>query len=304
MVGYGNQGRAQALCLREAGLDVCVFTRPGPSRDRARSDGFAAATGADIAACRAVAVLVPDEAVDELATSLLVPHAAHGAALIFAHGFALRRPPPLPFRDDLDLVLVGPLGPGTLLLERFREGKGLPGLFAVVRDASGHATEVGLAWAAAIGLTRSGVLATTLDEEVVSDLFAEQVVLVGGAVELMRAAWDVLTEGGVSGEIAYYSCVQELKQILDLVYAAGPDGMRARISGTAQYGGLTRGPRIIGPDVRREMKRALDEIVNGDFAAEWLTERAAGGKELKRLRKEEAAHPMEGAGERVRRELG
>jgi len=304
VVGYGNQGRAQAICLREAGLDPRVVTRPGPSRDRAAADGFAPAAPADLGVCRAIAVLVPDEAVDDVAASLLVPHAPPGAALVFAHGFALRRPDRLPFRDDLDLVLVGPLGPGTLLLERFREGRGLPGLFAVVRDVTGRAAATGLAWAAALGLTRAGLLSTTLDEEVVSDLFAEQVVLVGGAVELVRAAWEVLTDGGVSEEIAYYSCVQELKQILDLVYASGPAGMRALISGTAQYGGLTRGPRIVGPDVRKEMERVLGEIVRGDFREEWLAERVADGARLRTLRQEEEAHPMERAGERIRRELG
>jgi ketol-acid reductoisomerase len=247
---------------------------------------------------------VPDEAVDDVAASLVRPHAREGAALVFAHGFALRRSGPLPFRDDLDLALVGPLGPGTLLRERYAEGRGLAGLFAVVRDTTGNAEAVGLAWAAAIGLTRAGVLATTLEEEVVSDLFAEQVVLVGGVVELMRAAWETLTEGGVSEEIAYYSCVQELKQILDVVHAAGPACMRQVISGTAAYGGLTRGPRIVGPEARAAMRHALAEIVDGDFAKEWLAERAHGGRKLAALRDAEAAHPMERAGERARRELG
>jgi ketol-acid reductoisomerase len=247
---------------------------------------------------------VPDEAVDDVAAALVRPHAREGAALVFAHGFALRRSGPLPFPDHLDLVLAGPLGPGTLLRERYADGRGLAGLFAVVRDATGNAEAIGLAWAAAIGLTRAGVLATTLEEEVVSDLFAEQVVLVGGVVELMRAAWETLTEGGVSEEIAYYSCVQELKQILDVVHAAGPAGMRQVISGTAAYGGLTRGPRIVGEEARTAMRRTLAEIVDGDFAKEWLAERAHGGKKLAALRDAEAAHPMERAGERARRELG
>ena len=251
-----------------------------------------------------IAVLVPDEAVDDVAAELLRPHAPEGAAFVFAHGFALRRTGPLPFRDDHDLLLVGPLGPGTLLRERYAAGRGLPGLFAVVRDVTGDADAIGLAWAAGIGLTRAGVLATTLEEEVVSDLFAEQVVLVGGVVELMRAAWETLTADGVSEEIAYYSCVQELKQILDVVHAAGPAGMRRVISGTAAYGGLTRGPRIVGDEARAAMRDALAEIKSGAFADEWLAERAAGGAKLDALRDAEADHPMERAGVRARRELG
>ena len=282
-----------------------MFTRPGgPSRERATADGFAPAEPSELTECRAVAVLVPDLAVEEVDERLVQPHAFPGAVLVFAHGFALRRPNPFSVRDDLDLVLVGPLGPGALLRERYEAGQGLAGLFAVVRDVSGRAEPLGLAWAAAIGLTRAGVLQTSLEEEVVSDLFAEQVVLVGGVVELMRNAWEVLTEGGVSEEIAYYSCVQELKQIMDLVHAAGPAGMRAMISGTAQYGGLTRGPRIVGEAAREEMQRALEEIQDGGFAKEWLAERGEGSGRLRDLLAKETEHPMERVGDRVRRELG
>lgn len=281
-----------------------VFVRPGASADRAREDGFELAAAENLPACRALGILVSDEAVDDVLATLVNPHASPGALLVFAHGFALRRPGSLPIREDLDVVLVGPLGPGTLLRERFLAGGGLPGLFAVVRDASGTADERGLAWAATIGLTRAGVLATSLEEEVVSDLFAEQVVLVGGVVELMRNAWEVLTASGVSDEVAYYSCVQELKQILDLVYEAGPAGMRAMISGTAQYGGLTRGPRIIGPESRAAMEKALEEIRSGEFAKEWRAEQEGGGARLRELLDREADHPIESCGRRVRDDLG
>jgi ketol-acid reductoisomerase len=304
VVGFGNQGSAQASCLRDSGLDVRVITRvAGESRGRAATDGFAPAEPRDLAACGVVAVLVPDLEQARVLDEWVSPHARPGALVVFAHGFALRHGGAT-LRDDLDGALVGPLGPGRLLRERFAAGSGIPGLFAVVRDATGTAAARALAYASAIGLTRRGLLATTLDEEVVSDLFAEQVVLTGGVVELMRTAWEVLVESGVSEEVAYYSCVQELKQILDLVYEQGIAGMRSRTSGTAQYGGLTRGPRVVGPAVREEMRRVLREIDGGGFAREWRTEHERGGPRLDDDRVREREHPIESAGRRVREELG
>lgn len=281
-----------------------MLVRPGPSHERARQDDFVPVAASVLAECRTIGVLVPDLAVQDVVRSHLHPHAPPGALLVFAHGFALRALGPESFRKDLDLALVGPLGPGHLLRERFTAGRGLPGLFAVVRDATGTAEPRALAWAAGIGLTRAGLLDTDLDEEVISDLFAEQVVLVGGVVELMRNAWEVLTEGGVSEEVAYYSCVQELKQMLDLVHERGPAGMRDLISGTARYGGLTRGPRVVGPESRREMQRILEEIRSGDFAAESLRDHEQGEERLRARMEEEAQRPWERAGERVRRDLG
>jgi ketol-acid reductoisomerase len=286
-------------------VDVRVVTRPGgPSDERARADGFAPSTPGSLGDCDVIAVLVPDEVAVEVLRAHIHPHAPQGALLVFAHGFALRRPGGLPVREDLDVALVGPLGPGALLRERFERGQGLAGLFAVVRDATGSGAGRALAYAAALRLTRAGLLVTTLEEEVVSDLFAEQAVLTGGVVQLMRAAWETLVEGGVSEEVAYYSCVQELKQILDLVHAEGIAGMRARTSRTAQYGGLTRGPRILGEDARAEMRRVLEEIRGGAFGEEWLREAGGGGAALADLVAREAGHPIEGAGERVRRRLG
>ncbi len=281
-----------------------MFARAGgDSARRAREDGFPVPPPADLARCSSIGLLVSDEAADAVLGEWVNPHAPEGALLVFAHGFALRHPGDHPPREDLDVALVGPLGPGALLRQRFEAGSGLAGLLAVVRDATGRARERGLAWAAGIGLTRAGVLPTTLEEEVVSDLFAEQVVLTGGAVELIRAAWETLTEDGISEEVAYFSCVQELKQILDLVYEAGPAGMRAMISGTAQYGGLTRGPRVVGEEARREMRRVLEEIRSGRFAEEWNEERAAGRPRLAELLRREADHPMERAGSVVRKDL-
>jgi ketol-acid reductoisomerase len=304
VIGFGNQGAAQALCLRDSGLDVRVFTRPSSeSRVRASSAAFREAPLTEIAECGALAVLVPDLAQSDVLRTSVHAYARPGALVVFAHGFALRDGGAT-VRDDLDAVLVGPLGPGALLRERFVAGSGIPALFAVVQDATGRAESRGLAYASAIGSTRRGLLATTLEEEVVSDLFAEQVVLTGGVMELMRSAWEVLVEGGVSEEVAYYSCVQELKQMLDLVFERGLAGMRAGISGTAQYGGLTRGPRIVGPEAREEMRRILREVVQGSFAREWHEEVAAGSPRLEELRARERNHPIEAAGRRVREDLG
>jgi ketol-acid reductoisomerase len=285
-------------------VDVRVFARAGgPSGRAARAAGFAPAPAARLRECGVVAVLVPDDAQPELIRDVIGPHAAPGALLVFAHGFALRHGGETP-REDLDVALVGPMGPGALLRERYVSGRGLAGLLAVVRDVTGTARDRALAYAAALRLTRAGVLPTTLDEEVVSDLFAEQALLCGGVPALLRAAWETMVKGGVSEEVAYYTCVQELKQILDLVHAEGPAGMRARTSGTAQYGGLTRGARLVGEETRRELRRILDEVRDGRFAREWLAERRDGAPRLAALVDEEAAHPMEAAGRRVRRALG
>ena len=196
------------------------------------------------------------------------------------------------------------MGPGALLRTRYRDGRGLAGLLAVVRDVTGTARPRALAFACALRLTRAGVLPMTLEEEVVSDLFAEQAVLTGGVPALIRCAWETLVAGGVSEEVAYYTCVQEMKQILDLMHAEGPAAMRARTSGTAKFGGLTRGPRLISEDVRTEMRRILEEVRDGRFAREWLDEHAAGAPRLQALEAEEARHPMEDAGRRVRGALG
>ncbi len=305
MVGYGNQGRAQALNLRDSGLAVHPFVRAGgPSAARALADGFVPAAPATLGSCRVVALLAPDETHDDLVAGLVNPHAATGALLVVAHGSFLHFGGLAQVREDLDVALVGPLGPGTLLRSRFTGGGGLAGLLAVVRDASGGARPLALAYAAALGMTRAGVLATTLREETVSDLFAEQVLLTGGVMELMRAAWETLVAGGVSEDVAYYSCVQELKQILDVVHAEGVAGMRARISSTARYGGLTRGPRVAGPAARAEMARILDEIETGAFSREWAAEQRAGGPNLTDAVRADRAHPMEEAGRRVRAALG
>ncbi len=303
VIGFGNQGAAQARCLRDDGISVVVFLpASSPSRAAASTEGFAIGVPADLARCDVAAVLAPDAAQSTILSELIAPHAKPGTLLVFAHGFALRegaRP-----RADLDVALVGPLGPGELLRTRYLEGAGLAGLLAVVHDATGSAFPRALAYASRLGMMRAGLLETTLEEEVVSDLFAEQAVLVGGAVELMRAAWETLVEDGISEEIAYYSCVQELKQMMDVIAADGIAGMRKKTSSTARFGGLTRGPRVIGEDARRALREILDDVRSGRFATEWRREQESGAPRLQDLAAREAVHPMEEAGHRVRRSLG
>jgi ketol-acid reductoisomerase len=302
VIGFGNQGAAQAQCLRDDGLNVLVFLRSqegaSPSVSAARGLGFPLAAARDLGRCTIIALLAPDDAHAAILDSLIAPHARPGCLLVFAHGFALREGATL--RGDLDAALIVPLGPGTLLRERYLAGSGLPGLFAVVQEASGSAHKSALAYASRLRMTRAGLLPTTLEEEVVSDLFAEQAVLVGGAVELMRAAWETLVKEGISPEVAYYSCIHELGQILDLITQEGVAGMRRRISATARYGGLTRGPRIIGPQSRAALRDIYQEIKSGSFAAEWKRDRSSGDPALSKLIREEARHPLEEAGRRIR----
>jgi ketol-acid reductoisomerase len=303
VVGFGNQGAAQATCLRDGGLDVRIFLRPSSkdsaSAHAARTAGFAIANPSDLARCRVVALLAPDDTHAEILETLIRPHARERSLLVFAHGFALREGATP--REDLDVALVVPLGPGSLLRERYLAGTGLAGLLAIVHDRSGEARAAALAYASRLRMTQAGLWSTTLEEEVVSDLFSEQAVLVGGAVELMRAAWETLVQGGISPEVAYYSCVHELQQILDLIAREGPAGMRRRISSTARYGGLTRGPRIIGPPARLALQEIFDEIKSGKFSAEWKAERSRGSPLLEKLLREEADHPLEESGRRIRR---
>jgi ketol-acid reductoisomerase len=303
VIGFGNQGAAQARCLRDDGVAVVVFLpASSPSQAVAAAEGFAIGAPSDLARCDVAAVLAPDASHSTILNELVAPHAKPGTLLVFAHGFALRegaRP-----RADLDVALVGPLGPGELLRARYLAGAGLAGLLAVVHDATGSAFPRALAYASRLGMTRAVLFETTLEEEVVSDLFAEQAVLVGGAVELLRAAWETLVEDGISEEIAYYSCVQELKQMMDVVAADGIAGMREKISSTAHYGGLTRGPRIVGDEARRALRGILSDVRSGRFATEWRREQETGTPRLRDLAAKEAAHPMEGAGRRVRESLG
>lgn len=304
VLGYGNQGRAHALNLRDSGCSVTVAQRPGgPNHGRAIEDGFTPVS-IDEAAGRADFLIfaLPDEAMGGIYSSQIAPHLRPGQTLGFIHGFAIRFGQVTPPKD-VDVVLVAPKGPGTLVRSSFEKGGGLACLIGVNQDATGNAMKSALAWGAAIGGGRGGMIETTFAAECETDLFGEQTVLCGGVIELMKAAYDILVEAGYPAELAYYECIHEVKQIVDLQYAEGIAAMRKRISGTAAFGGLTTGPRIIDERVRAEMRRVLSEIQSGEFAGRWVKE-CAGGKGLfTRLMAEEAAHPSEAAGRKVR-ELG
>ncbi|MBM5811560.1 MAG: ketol-acid reductoisomerase [Gammaproteobacteria bacterium] len=299
IIGYGSQGRAHALNLRDSGFDVVVGVRPGPSRTRARRDGLravdpvAAATGADL-----IAMLAPDLAQPAIWRELRTV-IKPGAALLFAHGFNIHFRQIRP-RRDIDVVLIAPKGPGDLVRRQYQQGRGVPCLLAVAQDASGQAKHRALAYADGIGGTRGGVLETTFAEETETDLFGEQAVLCGGATELVVAGFDTLVKAGYQPEVAYYECLHELKLIVDLLHEGGIAKMHRFISDTAKYGDLTRGPRVINRAVRREMKTILGEIRSGRFARQWISENRRGQPRYRRLLQRDLAQPIEKVGRRLR----
>lgn len=300
VIGYGSQGRAQALNLRDAGIAVTVALRAAsPSRDRAAADGLAvaditaAAAGADV-----VAMLAPDEAqpaVYREIESLL----RAGTALVFAHGFNVHYRKLVP-RADLDVAMVAPFGIGEKVRELYVHGRGAPGMVAIAADASGAARSIALAYAGAIGLGRGGVVETSFAEETETDLFAEQAVLCGGLTHLISAAFETLTDAGYTPEIAYFCCLHEVKYMADVIQRNGIAAMRESISTTAAYGDATRGPRIVGEAARAAMADMLAEIRDGRFAAALAREADAGFPLLDRYRREAAAHPLETVGRRLR----
>ena len=299
VLGYGHQGEAQALNLRDAGLRVVVGARPGgPSAARARAAGFEIRALAEaVRGAQAVALLLPDEALPALWTAI-APALAPEAALVFAHGFNLLYSN-LHFSERADVVLVSPTGPGRVLRALFQRGEHLPAYLAVHRDASGGAWALAEEFAARVGC--APVLRTTVREETEVDLFGEQTVLCGGMNALVTAAFDTLVENGAAPELAFLECVHQLKYLADLLHERGVAGMRDGISGTALYGDLTRGPRVVGAESRRAMREILAEIRSGAFAREWQSEVAAGRPRLRELVERAARHPLE---EARRRALG
>jgi len=300
VLGYGSQGRAHALNLKDSGFSVVVGLRKGgPSWKKAKRDGLAvaepidAAKGADL-----VAMLVPDLAQAALyaeVKSALKP----GAALLFAHGFNVHFKQ-IKARKDLDVVLIAPKGPGDLVRRQYQQGRGVPCLIAVAQDATGKAHARALAYADGIGGTRGGVLETTFAEETETDLFGEQAVLCGGATELVVKGFETLVEAGYQPEVAYYECLHELKLIVDLLHEGGLSKMHRFISDTAKYGDLTRGPRIVDSHTKKEMRKILKEIQSGRFARQWIRESASGAKNFRRLLKADLRHPIERVGEKLR----
>ena len=301
VVGYGNQGRAQALNLRDSNVKVVIGGRAGSaSLARAQQDGFDVMTAAEAAAqADVLALLVPDEQQGALYAEALAPNLREGAALVFAHGLAIRFALIAP-RRDLDVVLVAPKGPGTALRSEYEAGGGLIALFAVAQDASGSAEAIALSYAAAIGSGRAGILPTTFAEECEADLFNEQAVLWGAIPELITAGYETLVEAGFSPEIAYLECLTEVKLIADLIYARGIAGMHEAISNTAEFGALKGGTRIVNAATRTEMRRILRDVRSGTFVQDLLEDAREGYPRLEASRAEAAAHPIEEVGARVR----
>jgi ketol-acid reductoisomerase len=302
VLGYGNQGRAQALNLRDSGVtQLRIALREGsPSRERAAAEGISVMTPAEAAAwADLIVMLIPDEVQAAVYAEAIAPHLRPGAALAFAHGlnihFKLIEP-----RPNLDVFLVAPKGPGTALREEYGKGGGLISLFAVAQDASGQAEALALSYAAAIGSGRAGILPTSFAEECEADLFNEQAVLWGAIPELILAGYETLVDAGFSPEIAYFECLTEVKLISDLIYARGIAGMREAISTTAEFGALKGGTRIINQATRTEMRRILREVRSGSFAQELMADAKAGYPRLKASRAKAAAHPIEAVGERLR----
>ncbi|MBI4355191.1 MAG: ketol-acid reductoisomerase [Candidatus Omnitrophica bacterium] len=301
VIGYGIQGRGQALNLRDSGVQVLVAQRPGgPNYDLARDDGFTPVS-ADEAAKRSdiIIILAQDPLQPEIYRQSVAPHLSQGKALAFSHGFNIHFKQIVP-PQDVDVFMVAPKGPGSLVRRLYVEGQGVPALVAVHQDATGHALQVALAYAKGIGASRAGVIETTFKEETESDLFGEQSVLCGGVSELIKAGFETLVEAGYQPEIAYFECLHELKLIVDMIYETGITGMRRRVSDTAKFGDLTRGKRVISPAVRAEMKKILSEVQSGAFAKEWIAEHAAGRPNFNRMMKESEQQLIEQVGAKLR----
>lgn len=302
IIGYGIQGRGQALCLRDSGCRVIVSEMEGtPNFERAKEDGFMPVSASEAAkSADIIQILTQDHVQAKVYKESIKPNLKKGKALCFSHGFNIRfkqiKPP-----KKVDVFMVAPKGPGALLRRMYEQGKGVPCLLAVFQDASGQTKQFGLAYAKAIGGGRAGIIETTFDEETETDLFGEQAVLCGGVTELIKAGFDTLVEAGYQPEIAYFEVLHELKLITDLIQETGISGMRRRVSNTACYGDLTRGPKIITAKTRKAMRKMLKEIKSGKFAREWIKENEAGRPNFNRLMEEGDAHPIEEVGRRLRK---
>jgi ketol-acid reductoisomerase len=301
VIGYGSQGHAHALSLRDSGVDVRVGLPEGSkSRAKAAEQGLRVVTPFEAAAeADVIMILAPDTAQRKIYAESIEPNLTAGKALFFGHGLNIRygliTPP-----ADVDVAMVAPKGPGHLVRRQYVDGKGVPALVAVEQDATGGALALALSYAKGIGGTRAGVIKTTFTEETETDLFGEQAVLCGGTAALVQTGFEVLTEAGYAPEIAYFECLHELKLIVDLMYEGGIARMRYSVSDTAEYGDVTRGPRIINSAVKDEMRKILSEIQNGDFAREWIAEDDAGRPNFTKLQEQGEEHPIEQVGKKLR----
>ncbi|MCH8106721.1 MAG: ketol-acid reductoisomerase [Chloroflexi bacterium] len=301
IVGYGSQGHAHALNLKDNGQNVVVGLYPGSkSRAVAEEAGLEVTDVPDLAKrADVLMILIPDHIQGGVYKEQILPNIRAGSALMVAHGFSIHYGEVVP-PDNVDVMMVAPKAPGHRMRELFKEGVGVPSLLAVHQDATGHAKEIGLAYAKGIGSTGAGVLETTFKFETESDLFGEQTILCGGVTSLVQAAFDTLVEGGYPPEIAYFECMHELKMIVDLMYQGGFNYMRFSVSDTAEYGDLTRGPRVIDEHVRENMRAILKEIQDGSFAREWIAENDEGRKRFTPLREEARGSHIEEVGKQLR----
>jgi ketol-acid reductoisomerase len=302
VLGYGSQGHSQAQNLKDSGLDVIVgLHRESKSWDQVIKDGLDVATVNEAsAAAEIIQILIGDNVQPMVYRESVLPHLSEGKALVVSHGFNILYNQVVP-PDNVDVFMIAPKSPGHLLRRLYKEGAGVPALLAVHQDYSGKAKELALAYAKGIGSTRAGVIETTLQEETETDLFGEQVILCGGVSALIKASFDTLVEAGYQPQVAYFECLHELKLIVDLIYEGGLERMRYSVSDTAEYGDLTRGPRIINDSVRTEMQQILGEIKTGQFALEWITENQANQPKFKALRKIEENHRIVEVGRELRK---
>jgi ketol-acid reductoisomerase len=300
VIGYGSQGHAHASNLKDSGVTVVIGARPGLSWQKAEKAGFKVMPVADAAKqADIVMLLAPDPEQPMLYEQELAAQLRKGRYLAFAHGFNIHFGQIRP-RPDLNVFMVAPKGPGHLVRSEYQKGSGVPALLAIHQDPSQNTRAIGLAYASAIGGGRAGVIETTFREETETDLFGEQVVLCGGLTALIQAGFETLVEAGYSPEMAYFECLHEVKLIVDLIYEGGISNMRYSISTTAKYGDLTRGPRIVTPEVRAEMKKILSEIQSGQFAKEWILENRANRPVFNALARQGETHPIEQVGEKLR----
>lgn len=301
VIGFGSQGHAHALNLKDSGVDVVVGLREGSARVRTASDAGLKVVDPETAAewADVIMMLVPDQVQPEVYAEVIAPRLTSGDALLFAHGFSIHfgfiSPPP-----DVDVAMVAPKGPGHLVRRQFVDGSGVPTLVAVHQDPTGGALDLALSYAHGIGGTRAGVIETTFADETETDLFGEQVILCGGVDAMIQAAFETLTEAGYAPEMAYFEVLHELKLIVDLLFEGGIEWMRHSVSDTAEYGDITRGPRIVTPATKDEMRTILEEIRSGDFAREWMSEYRSGAPNLTAARTAIADHQVEVTGRQLR----
>lgn len=301
IIGYGSQGHAHANNLKDSGIDVTVALRPGSgSAKKAEAAGLAVKSVPEaVAAADVIMILTPDEFQAQLYRDEIEPNLKQGATLAFAHGFAIHYNQVVP-RADLDVIMIAPKAPGHTVRTEFTKGGGIPDLIAIYQDASGKAKEVALSYASAIGGGRTGIIETTFKDETETDLFGEQAVLCGGAVELVKMGFETLTEAGYAPEMAYFECLHELKLIVDLMYEGGIANMNYSISNNAEYGEYVTGPEVINEESRKAMRNALKRIQNGEYAKMFISEGATNYPSMTAYRRNNAAHPIEQVGEQLR----